>query len=318
MVLRVDEWLVRAFEGRTTLDEAALFVPQRIADAHGLQAILEGLLREGASRPIEGVRRGPIPSIVTVSFGAGDGVEPGVLECVLDDNSLFVGLQAAPTGVKIAVTSAAKLSESQHKGLHRLFDIAYEAADHDYLERSLTKLGSVSMAFADDDDGQLVGFSLGDVRTLELPSVGPTPAMLAGLACIDPTRRRLGLFRYLSNLSLRAAGTVPPGRLALGAGRMAHPASMRIFAVAPTLVPKAGQTPSPLQQTVGRVVADAYGVADFDPETFVCRGLGKPIGFPRMSQEVEAHEWDVFSPVNRGRGDSLLALIWHGEAPIDW
>ncbi|HUP87529.1 MAG TPA: hypothetical protein VM143_17890 [Acidimicrobiales bacterium] len=318
MAERIDDWLVRAFEGRSTLEAAAGFVPRRVAELHGLQAMLDGFVKATGGRQIDGVRRGPISSIVTVSFAAREGVDAGALECVLDDDGLFLGFQSAPAGVDIEVAPADALSPGQLSGMHELFDVAYEAADGEYLDRSLTRLGWVSMAFAADDDARLVGFSLGDVRTLDLPSIGPTPTMLAGLACVDPERRRHGLFRYLSNLSLRAAGLVSPDRRALGAGRMAHPASMRIFAVAPTLVPRPGRRPSPLQQAVGQTVAEAYGVAGFDPATFVCRGSGRPIGFPRMTQEVEAHEWEVFEPVDRDRGDSLLALIWHGEAPDGW
>ena len=323
MFLRVDDWLVRAFEGCSTVEEAAGFVPPRVAAVHGLQAMLDGFLRAADGRRIDGVRRGPLPSIVTVSFAAREGADAGALECVLDEEDLLLGFQPAPSGVDVDIARSDALSARQREGMHELFDVAYDAADHHYLDRSLTKLGWVSMAFAsedrdDDAAGHLVGFSLGDVRTLDLPSVGPTPTLLAGLACVDPGRRRHGLFRYLSNLSLRAAGVVPADRLALGAGRMAHPASMRMVAVAPTVVPKPGLRPSPLQQGIGEVVADAYVVASFDPETFVCRGSGRPIGFPRMTQEVEDHEWKVFEPVDRSRGDSLLAILWHGEAPDGW
>jgi hypothetical protein len=38
-----------------------------------------------------------------------------------------------------------------------------------------------------------------------------------------------------------------------------------------------------------------------------------------MTQEAEAHEWEVFEPVDRSRGDSLLALIWQqGNPPAGW
>jgi hypothetical protein len=93
---------------------------------------------------------------------------------------------------------------------------------------------------------------------------------------------------------------------------------MRILAASPNVVPKRGRRPSEVAQEVGRVIAAAYGVAEFDPETFVCRGSGRPIGFPRMTQEVEPHEWDLFEPVDRRRGDSLLAVIWYREAPEGW
>jgi len=102
------------------------------------------------------------------------------------------------------------------------------------------------------------------------------------------------------------------------AGRMAHPASFRLMSRNPSAVPKAGVTPTPWQQEVGIAIAGAYGVEDFDPETFVCRGSGTPIGYPIMEVDVAPGEWEVFRPVNRDRGDSLLGIAWMGEPPAGW
>ena len=41
---------------------------------------------------------------------------------------------------------------------------------------------------------------------------------------------------------------------------------------------------------IGRAIADAYRVFDFDPETFVCIGDGRPIGYPRIDFDVEPWE----------------------------
>lgn len=310
----IEDWLVRAFDGRTTAAEAAAFIPPVVAERFGIDAILGGLVQAAAGRPLAGVRRGPLETFITVSFAAAPDAEAGAVECALDDEGRLLGIQPAPAGVEVEVAATESLTQAQRVEIHRLFGLAYDDADADYLDSSFTKLRWVAMASA---SGVLVGFSLGDLRQLELPVVGPTPTLLAGLACVDPDHRRHGLFRYLSNLSLRAGGIPAPGPL-LGAGRMAHPASMRVFAAAPTVVPKPGRAPSELQRQVGRVVAEAYGVTSFDPATFVCRGSGSPIGFPRMTQEVEPHEWEVFEPVDRSRGDALLALVWHGEPPDGW
>jgi hypothetical protein len=61
-----------------------------------------------------------------------------------------------------------------------------------------------------------------------------------------------------------------------------------------------------------------YGVSGFDPDTFVCAGSGVPIGYPRIDMDVGPEEWDVFAPVNRERGDSLLGLCWIPDAPEGW
>ena len=84
------------------------------------------------------------------------------------------------------------------------------------------------------------------------------------------------------------------------------------------LVPTPGVRPTARQQEVGQAIAQAYGVHAFDPETFVCIGAGEPIGYPRIEVKVEPHEWEVFRPVDRDRGDALLAMMWTPDAPPGW
>ena len=309
------EWLERAFAGESSVEDAAPFVAESLVAQPGIEQVLAFLRQVAEGAPSVEVRRhGRVPFLVHVALGE------VVIDCYVEDDGRFVGFTEAPAGVEVAVIRSDELAASARDDLAALFGIAYDQADQTYLERSLRTLGWVAMAYAcdggADDERRLVGFSLGDTRSLDLPLVGPTPVLLAGLGCVDPGRRRQGLFRHLSNLSLRAAGTPPARRL--GAGRMAHPASMRTIAAAPSTVPKPGVRPNPLQQAVGQAVADAYGVVSFDPATFVCRGDGRPIGYPRMTQEVEPHEWEVFVPVDRDRGDSLLAVSWQGDPPEGW
>jgi hypothetical protein len=83
-------------------------------------------------------------------------------------------------------------------------------------------------------------------------------------------------------------------------------------------VPKRGVPPTPWQQEVGAAIAAAYGVEDFDPATFVCHGSGTPIGYPVIDIDAEPDEWELFRPVNRDRGDSLLGMVWMGEPPEGW
>jgi hypothetical protein len=93
---------------------------------------------------------------------------------------------------------------------------------------------------------------------------------------------------------------------------------MRSLARNPTVVPKPGVRPTTWQQEVGQAIADAYGVHAFDPKTFVCIGSGDPIGYPIIELQVEPEEWEVFRPVDRDRGDALLAMIWTPDAPPGW
>ena len=140
--------------------------------------------------------------------------------------------------------------------------------------------------------------------------------ILAGICCIDPRYRRRGLFGALERAAIMGAGITPQGRM-LSVGRMAHPVSFRVMNPA-TRIPRAGIAPTAWQRAVGQAIADAYGVPEFDQETFVCHGTGEPIGYPNIEMDVEPEEWQVFEHVNRDRGDSLLGLTWSQDAPEGW
>ena len=91
-----------------------------------------------------------------------------------------------------------------------------------------------------------------------------------------------------------------------------------MFTLNDTVVPSPGETPSQWQQEVGAAVAEMYGAQDFDPETFVCKGDGTPIGYPVLDIEADEEEWEVFEPVDRDRGDTLLGIVWLHGAPDGW
>ncbi len=237
--------------------------------------------------------------------------------------------------VRIAVYKSAEMTSIMRAQLHYLFDLTYDQADHEYLDKSLSILRYIAVArFMEDvpiepdygrtlvsggdcgqDTDQLVGFALGETRQLDLPGLPAQQVGLAGLCCIDPRYRRRGLFRDLERSVIREGlDKLLNGRILI-AGRMAHPASFRIMASNPTVVPKYNVVPTEFQQQVGQIVADNYGVSSFDPITFVCKGNGHPIGYPRMTVKVDPEEWRVFASVDRANGDSLLALSWIPDAP---
>ena len=219
-------------------------------------------------------------------------------------------------GLDLRVLEASSLGPAERAGVHALFEATYRHADHDYLDRSLALLRNCAVAV---DGGTVVGFGLGELRHLDLPGLPGQRAAMAGMCCVDAAFRRRGLFAHLEVLAIAGGrtGTLEGGRL-LTCGRMAHPASLRVMRGNPSLVPQPGVVPSPWQQEVGAAIAGEYGVAGFDPATFVCRGRGRPIGEPILDLDVESSEWDVFAPVDRSRGDSLLGLSWLPDAPPGW
>jgi hypothetical protein len=227
----------------------------------------------------------------------------------------------------ITVVSAVDLSNPRREAVHQLFDDTYDHADHSYLDRSLETLRFAALATAGrpneprtgtGDDERVVGFALGESRTVDLPRLPAQVVALAGLCCVESAFRRAGLFRSLEMRAITECTPQRDGERILAAGRMAHPASFRAMRDNVGVLPRPGVVPSTFQQEVACAVADIYAVDAFDPLTFVCQGRGRPIGDPRLTIEATDEEWQLFSDVDRDRGDSLLALCWIPDAPTGW
>jgi hypothetical protein len=200
-------------------------------------------------------------------------------------------------------------------GVKRLFAENYRDANLDYLEKNLGKLRY--LGFARGPGGQPAGFALGEIRTFEVPRMGPTVVRLAGLCCVSPSFRRQKLFGRLENLAMVDPHDPIPA-LQLSCGRTAHPASFRNFFRNPAAVPHPGRKPTEWQMEVGTAVAAAYGSPGFDPETFVVKGSGVPIGWPLIEIEATPEEWEMFAAVDRTKGDSLLGIAWAPAPPPGW
>ncbi len=216
--------------------------------------------------------------------------------------------------VDFSVRESEALSERELGELLDLFEMNYSQANPAFLKKSLQRLRYVAIAHR---HGVPLGFALAETRLMDLPRLPAQLVSLAGICCIAPEFRRRGLFARLEMLAL-TAGPVPEGPRRLVCGRMAHPAAFRTIGRMPAAVPRPGARPTPWQQEVGQAVAEAYGVHDFDPLTFVCIGTGTAIGHPRIEFEAEPEEWELFAPVDRDRGDALLAIAWSPDAPPGW
>ena len=218
--------------------------------------------------------------------------------------------------LEIRTVESRSIADDDRAAMHALFDACYRAANHGYLEKSFLTLRHVALAWHGD---RLAGFALAEHRLIDLPRLPATQVNLAGMSCIDAAFRRRHLFLSLERAATLASGQIAPGVRVLGCGRMAHPASFRGMTRNPTAVPRRGVAPTQWQQEVGSAIAAAYGVAHFDPRTFVCHGSGTPIGYPVVEMgDVQPHEWEVFREVDRDRGDSLLGIAWMPDAPPGW
>ena len=199
--------------------------------------------------------------------------------------------------------------------VHRLFELSYRQANHSYLEKSFSRLRYIAIAAVGETP---VGFAVADTVETDLPRMtGPQVVNLAGICCVAPDYRRMGLFRKLEGLAADASGISRAGKRVLVCGRMAHPASFRTISRSPAVIPKYEMPLSDWQKEVGLRVAGLYG-ANLDPETMVVVGGGVQIGYPIIEQEVTEEEWLPFKAVNRDRGDSLLGITWTPDAPEGW
>lgn len=212
------------------------------------------------------------------------------------------------------VVEAASIGSADLAIVQALFAENYREANLAYLEKSLGKLRY--LALATHVSGAPAGFALGESRMLDLPRLPQTTVRLAGLCCVGMAFRRQGLFVRLEGMVL-SEGRVPHGDRWLATGRMAHPGSFRSMSKNGSVVPRRGVRPTPWQQAVGAAIAAAYG-SPFDPETFVCKGSGVPIGYPVIELDCTPEEWELFAPVDRSKGDSLLGISWSPDAPPRW
>ena len=217
--------------------------------------------------------------------------------------------------LEVRVRATATMRPAEIEELLGLFEVCYRQANRDYVEKSLGTLRNVATT---RDGDRLVGFCLGETRTMEVPRLGLHTVQLPGICCIAPDWRRRGLSGQLVSVAMDHEAPPPIGERQLIGARMAHPASSRRVSPVPSVVPQRGVRPTQWQQEVGWATARAYGATDFDAEHFVVRGTGVPIGYPDMEIEADAEEWELFTHVDRDRGDALLTITWAPTAPPGW
>jgi hypothetical protein len=218
-------------------------------------------------------------------------------------------------GFAFRTLSIDSLGAAERRLLSELFDACFDNADQAHLQRLLRRLRTVSVAWCGD---KAVGFTMSDVRIMDLPRLQEQIVMLGGLTCVLSEFHRRGVMMELGRRNLLES-TPGWGQRTLICGRYVHPAVFRkVVGAGEWGVPRPGVRPTAWQQEIGIVIADAYGVEDFNPETFVCRGHGTPIGSPIIDLQLEPQDWEVFQHVDPDRGDSLLGIAWMPDPPAGW
>lgn len=218
--------------------------------------------------------------------------------------------------MEFQIKNTAELTLSDVTSIKELFDRNYQQANQEYLDHSLKALRRISLAL---EEGCLVGFSLADSATIAIPRMKEKQlVMLGGVACIDTSYRRKGLFSHLATLSGGERKSVLSGaERVLACARVAHPASFRTLCRLPGAIPKHDQPLSEWHLEVGAVIANLYGVT-LKPQSLIVQGNGTPIGYPNIDVKVSEEEWLAFAEVNREQGDSLLGVAWAPSAPDGW
>ena len=208
-----------------------------------------------------------------------------------------------------------ELSPKELDSIHRLFELSYEKANHSYLDKSLSRLSYIALAY---HGKALTCFAVGDVIESIIPGMRDSQIIHAGgISCIAPEFRRRGLFRKLQMFIAAGTGKIKSDSNVITCGRMAHPASSRVISSYPGAIPKYGVVLSEWHKEMGVFLAELYG-AVIDPDTFVVRGEGSPIGYPKVNVVATAEEWALFKNVDRDRGDSLLFVAWYPDKPEEW
>ena len=218
-------------------------------------------------------------------------------------------------GISIDVKATAELTDAERSGLHRVFDDAYVDGDHGYLEDQLANLASIAIASSTEDEvGSVVGFALSDARVVDLPRLPQQVLRTAGLSCVLSSHKRKGISSRLESMAM-AFGEAPPAVHTLLACRFAHAAGLHGVRRRVELVPRPGRVATAWQREVAEAVAAVLGVTSFDRDTFVCHGPGRPVGKNVIDLDVPAEEAALFAPVDRTRGDTLLAIWWTTPPP---
>lgn len=161
------------------------------------------------------------------------------------------------------------------------------------------------------DNNKLKGFSF---STLE--RIGGTPSVLVGVASVKRTSKRDSILRGIVLDQLRRAVLAFPDEDVLVGARFNDPAGFEAYRQLDDIVPRPGHKASGEERAWGRRLAKRFGVenGNYDDRSFVATGDGStPCVLDHEALKPERIAPDVaalFEPLDRRRGDSLIAFGW--------
>jgi hypothetical protein len=160
------------------------------------------------------------------------------------------------------------------------------------------------------DNGKLLGYSF---CTLE--RIGGTPCLLVGLASLKRHSKRESVLKAMMTDQYRRAVLAVPDEDGLIGTRLIDPAGYLAFRGLEDIVPRPDHKATGEERAWGRRLAKRFGAEGrIDDRTFVLTGDGSPCGcLDHEALKPEALDPAIgayFAPLNRDRGDTLVAFGW--------
>jgi hypothetical protein len=158
--------------------------------------------------------------------------------------------------------------------------------------------------------GKLAGFSF---CTLE--RIGGTPCLLWGLASVKRTAKREQVLKAIISAQYRRAVLAFPDEDVLIGTRFIDPGAFQAFKDLEDICPRPGHKPSGEERAWSRRLAKRFGAEGrIDDRTFMVTGDGNAAGCFDYSglkpESVEAEVAALLEPLDRERGDLLIAFGW--------
>ena len=160
------------------------------------------------------------------------------------------------------------------------------------------------------DNGKLCGFSF---CTLE--RIGGTPCLLVGLASVKRGAKRDTVLKALMHDQYRRAVLAFPDEDVLVGTKFIDPAGFQAFKGLEDVVPRPGHKATGEERAWGRRLAKRFGAEGrIDDRTFVVKGDGATCGAldheALKPETIDAEVASYFKPLDRDRGDYLIAFGW--------
>ena len=160
------------------------------------------------------------------------------------------------------------------------------------------------------DNGKLLGYSF---CTLE--RIGGTPCLLVGLASMKRHSKRESALKAMMADQYRRAVLAFPDEDVLIGTRLIDPAGYVAFRGLQDIVPRPGHKATGEERAWGRRLAKRFGSEGrIDDRTFIVTGDGSPAGCldheALKPEAIDPKIAEFFAPLNRARGDELIAFGW--------